>query len=198
MKKINYLIKIILVFAGILFSISTMMNADLYGTLIRLSIIPLALLPNIAKKKIKITEKVEFVYLLFLFVAHFLGSIVNLYYQISWYDTFVHYLSGWVTAFLGYIIYVKGKERSKAFEFLFIISFSALIAISWETFEFVCDQLFQKDAQNVITTGVTDTMIDMIVALLGSITVEVLAFIKNGLLSKFKREIQEVYGKNLE
>ena len=36
-------------------------------------------------------------------------------------------------------------------------------------FEFTSDKLFGKDAQNVLTTGVDDTMKDMIVAALGTI-----------------------------
>ena len=205
MKKIIYLnsfIKITLILGGIVFSISKILDKDLYGVLIRLSIIPLALLPNIVKKKIKITERIEVIYLLFLFIAHFLGSIVNLYYQISWYDTFVHYMSGWITASLGYIICVKACEKNNKFISLFLLTFSSLIAVMWEIFEFTCDLLFHKDAQNVLTTGVTDTMTDLIVALFGCITVLILSYLEGNhkrlFISSFKREIKEVYGKNLE
>ena len=44
--------------------------------------------------------------------------------------------------------------------------------------EFTCDNLFGKDAQNVLTTGVDDTMWDMIVAFIGSILVSILYIIE--------------------
>ena len=44
----------------------------------------------------------------------------------------------------------------------------------WEIFEFTNDAIFQADAQHVMTTGVDDTMLDMIVALLGSVIVVVI------------------------
>jgi len=205
MKKINYInyfIKISCILGGIIFSIPKIVDKDLYGTFIRLSIILLVLLPNMIRKftKIKITERMELIYLLFLFVAHFLGSIVDLYHKISWYDTFAHYISGFMTCFLGYLIYVKCKGIKNPFlEVLFLLSFSALVAVSWETFEFVSDQIFGKDAQNVVTTGVSDTMMDMIVALLGCMTTLFAYFIekyfhKNLFISKFINEIRQNYG----
>ena len=208
MKKIiysNYLIKIVLILGGIFFSIPTIMNKDLYGSLIRISIILLALLPDILRKRnIKITEKIEFIYLLLLFTAHFLGSIVNLYHKISWYDTLVHYISGLIVCLFGYFIYIKGKgSKNKYLEFLFLLSFSALVAFFWESFEFIFDQLFGKDAQNVKTTGVVDTMEDMIVALLGTFTVQICAYLekkydKKLFISHFIQEMHVVYGKSIE
>ena len=51
---------------------------------------------------------------------------------------------------------------------MFILAFSAMCAFLWETFEFVCNILFGGDAQRVAETGVTDTMMDMIVAFIGA------------------------------
>ena len=45
-----------------------------------------------------------------------------------------------------------------------------MCASFWEFFEFISDNIFGKDAQNVLTTGVNDTMMDMILASLGSLT----------------------------
>ena len=44
-----------------------------------------------------------------------------------------------------------------------------MVAGLWEIFEFTVDNLLGGDAQKVLTTGVTDTMKDIICALLGSI-----------------------------
>lgn len=169
-KKIMIFIMIIISF---LYSIQTIQNQDLYGTLIRLSIIPVIFIPSITTKifKIDISEYSQIIYLIFVFLAHFLGSILNLYQKISWYDTFTHFLSGIVFSFFILEIFIKiqkFKRQDLWFSVLFILAMSCMIACCWEIFEFTCDQLFDRDAQNVLTTGVTDTMKDMIVALLGS------------------------------
>ena len=44
-----------------------------------------------------------------------------------------------------------------------------MVASLWEIFEFTTDNLLGGDAQRVVATGVTDTMKDIICALLGSI-----------------------------
>ena len=71
-----------------------------------------------------------------------------------------------------------------------------MIAGFWEYYEYICDQLFQKDAQNVLTTGVGDTMQDMIAATIGSILViimylyEVLSHSK-WFITRFMQETRE-------
>lgn len=186
-------------FGSLLFSAYTIMQKDLYGTLIRLSIIPLLFIPNILAKvfKIKITDKMKFLYLLFLFLAHFLGSIANFYHRFAFYDTFTHFLSGAFTAFIGIYLFHNHISNKKV-EFVLLLAFSALIAISWETFEFVSDNLFGKDAQNVLTTGVDDTMIDMLVALLGSVLLEIITFWslkkkKKNFLTDYVKEVNHIH-----
>ena len=44
-----------------------------------------------------------------------------------------------------------------------------MIAVIWEFFEYGMDLLMAMDLQHVETTGVSDTMTDLIVAFLGSI-----------------------------
>lgn len=43
------------------------------------------------------------------------------------------------------------------------------VAVLWECTEFTIDKLLGTDTQKVLTTGVNDTMKDMICALLGAI-----------------------------
>ena len=64
------------------------------------------------------------------------------------------------------------------FNILFIIAFSALCAFAWETFEFVCNLLVGGDAQRVAETGVTDTMLDMIVAFIGAVLFSIGYYVK--------------------
>lgn len=148
--------------------------SGIYGGLIKLSVIPIIFLPQIVNKlfHFKINDSLKNMYVLFIFLAHFLGSIVNLYHKVYWYDSFTHFLSGIVISFLAtylLVMFKKYDKKSIVFNILFILGISFIVAGIWEMFEFICDKLFNKDAQNVLTTGVDDTMKDMIVAALGTL-----------------------------
>lgn len=177
MKKINIIKNIIIfivVFCGLCYSLESILDNNLYRTLIRLSVIPIIFLPKIVKKifKLNISEVSEMIYIIFIFVAHFLGSIVNLYNKIYWYDNFIHFLSGFVISFFALELLIRLKKydpKKIFFNAIFIIGISCIIASFWEYFEFISDNIFGKDAQNVLTTGVADTMMDMILATLGNL-----------------------------
>ena len=54
---------------------------------------------------------------------------------------------------------------------LFVLGITFMVAGLWEIFEFTTDNIFSKDAQKVLTTGVTDTMKDIVSAFLGSLII---------------------------
>ena len=172
MKKINNLLYLIVIVYSVYLAFIN--PSGIYGEIFKLSVIPIIFLPQIIGKisHLKVNESLKNIYVMFIFLAHFLGSIVNLYYKIYWYDSFTHFLSGIVTAFLAtylLVLFKKYDRKSLLFNILFILGISFLVAGLWEMFEFISDKLFDKDAQNVLTTGVDDTMKDMIVAALGTI-----------------------------
>lgn len=122
--------------------------------------------------KVTIPSSMELVYIIFLFFASFLGSVVNLYSKTYWYDSFVHFISGILTSVLAIIVlfwFHKYDEKSILFNIFFMVAFSLMVASLWEFFEFTSDQIFHGDTQKVLKTGVVDTMKDMIVAFLGAI-----------------------------
>lgn len=172
MKKINNIIYFIVTIYSVYLACTN--PSGIYGALIKLSVIPIIFLPQILEKlfHFKMNDSLKDIYVLFIFLAHFLGSIVNLYHKIYWYDSFTHFLSGIVISFLATYLLVTFKKynrKSILFNILFILGLSFMVAGLWEMFEFTSDKLFGKDAQNVLTTGVDDTMKDMIVAALGTI-----------------------------
>lgn len=178
MKKINIFKNIIIfvvIFCSLCYTVDAILDQNLYRILIRLSVIPVIFLPKIINVtfKTKISDASEIIYIIFVFIAHFLGSVINLYGKIYWYDNFTHYLSGIVVAFFALeLLYKLDRYDSKKIFFtcLFIIAFNTMCASFWEFFEFISDNIFGKDAQNVLMTGVNDTMMDMILASLGSLT----------------------------
>ena len=143
-----------------------------------LSMILVLFIPKIIRKifKIKITDTMEFTYVIFVILAQFLGSVVNLYNMTSWYDLFTHFLSGVLTTFLALVIMNwlgVYKEKNKWFNVLFMICFTFMVASIWEFTEYISDVIMKTDVQHVLDTGVSDTMEDMLIAFLGSIIVAV-------------------------
>lgn len=179
MRKTSWVCRVFVLFLcllGIGYSVPVLLEGNLYEVLIRLSILFTAFLPTICRRwfHLHITPIVEIIYLIFLFFGHFLGSIVGLYNEIPLFDKFVHMFSGVLTACLALILLNnigKYQEKSMIFNILFMVSFTLAVASFWEFFEYGADIFFKADAQHVSTTGVNDTMLDMIVAFLGSIIV---------------------------
>lgn len=178
MKKNNIfrIIDIILILISIIGSFCFVFTRDnKIGLVLKdVSIIITITLPYIIEKvfKIKIDNETKTVYIVFVFMAHFLGATCEIYNKIDSFDKFTHWLSGILTAYISILLmeYLKiYNKNSKIFNIIFIISFTLMIASLWEIFEFTSSICFNLDPQRVKATGVTDTMMDIIVAFLGSI-----------------------------
>lgn len=152
-------------------------------------------LPYIIEKifKTKISIVIKTTYIVFIFIAQFLGVTVELYNHISWFDKFTHWLSGIITALLSLSLLSKFKlynKKNVLFNIIWMISITLAIASLWECFEYGANILFGGDAQRVATTGVNDTMQDIIVAFIGSIIVSLIYSFEcktdnNGIINSF-------------
>ena len=136
-----------------------------------LAVIPVVLAPCILiKTKYKLSDIELFFYYLFVFFAYFLGSVVNLYNLIWWYDVFMHFCSGFFTFMIGIFILSREKVQTSVwFQIFFGICVVMLVAGIWEFFEFGADLLLGMDLQHHLDTGVVDTMEDMLAAFGGGI-----------------------------
>lgn len=194
MKKINNILIYLVSLASICYAIKDI-NIGAYDRLIgSLSIIFVLVIPKIVGKlfKIEITSLMEFIYIIFIILAQFLGSVVNLYNTIWWYDLFVHFLSGVLTSFLALAIlgwFKMYKEKNKLFNALFMIFFTLTVAVIWEFLEFGAFNILGMDVQHHLTTGVFDTMQDMLVAFLGGILVSIYYFIDNNIRKKIVNDL---------
>lgn len=178
MNKIYVLVnKIIVVtlYVFMLFQLGIKLHSmSLSKILTTLSIIPILLVPLLIKKLFKydVSEELKLIYYLFIIVSLVLGSILGLYYKISWFDLLAHFLSGAFVSFVSLIL-IKHKRLLKkentGFIILFMLSASLMVASCWEFFEFFSDKILGGDVQWVVKTGVDDTMTDMLIAFLGSI-----------------------------
>ena len=200
MKKLNLLLIVIASICGIICSINPIINGDIYEILISLSIIPVMLVPFIVRRlfKLNITPTLECIYLVFTFFSHFLGSILNFYDWVKYYDKIIHFSSGIAVSFLALYLLINFKKynsKKVLFNVLFIISFVLMIAAFWEFFEYSVDIIFKKDAQKVLKTGVNDTMGDMISCFIGTILFNIIYTYeektnKNILIKKYIKDVE--------
>ncbi len=110
-----------------------------------------------------------FATVVFVFFASSLGSCLNLYRHVGFYDLFVHYLSGVLLYEGGRIIieYVNARRKLPCDTItvgLFSLFFSCSCAAFWEIFEYVCDVLINAGMQG--SKG--NTMGDIIAGVLGA------------------------------
>ncbi|WP_409300901.1 hypothetical protein [Peribacillus sp. SCS-155] len=120
-------------------------------------------------------------YLVFLFASQYLGSLRG-WYGLGWWDTFLHFLSGVLLAFLAIALYERFIHRnadsgiSPWFVFLFIWSLAVLGGVLWEMYEFSSDQFFGLTLQG---GGNSDTMIDLISDTAGGLVIAIWAGIRS-------------------
>ena len=194
-KKINILLVLVATFFSVSIAITKENNLVfvLKDISIILTINALYIIQRIFK--VKISESLNFFYILFIFCAHFLGVNCNLYGRIYFYDKLTHFVSGILTSFGAIYILIKSKNnKNLAFNILFIITLSLAVAAFWEIFEYNASYYFNVDPQRVKATGVTDTMQDIMVAFLGSILVSIPYYFEhkyksNMLIKKFEEKV---------
>ncbi len=144
----------------------------------------------------KIKPVITLLYLLFGFIAIFLGSQLHLYKITSWFDNMTHFIWGVLSGFFALLVLDKLKmfdRHNIVFNVLFIFIFSLATSGLWEIFEFTIDSLLAEDMQRR-ATGVYDTMKDIIVTLFGNVLF-ILSFCfeyknnKELLIKKFMKKI---------
>ena len=173
MKKINNLIIVIILVVSYIIALYNLKQKKLVRFLIAISSIIVLLVPKLLRKlKIKISDNLEFAYLIFIIFAYFLGTVINFYDKFQNYDTLMHFLSGIFEAYIA--IQLLNTKSTKLLDIIFILGFVSLISLGWEIFEFTSSIILKVDPQRVELTGVTDTMKDLIVALVGGIIVSMI------------------------
>ncbi len=113
------------------------------------------------------------IYLLFVFYAAFVGSVVGLFKTSHIADKISHTLFGYLVCFLGLSCTKFGIDKKQHPWLVLLFCFFASMAFAslWELFEFSCDTLFGQTMQGYPVNGVTDltdSMLDMLVNLVGA------------------------------
>lgn len=128
---------------------------------------------------------------LIIFIGIVIGSYLELFDKIWWFDDFMHIMSGVVCAVFGYdfacIIQRKKGQCAATLAALFSIMFALSIAVGWEFYEFLMDYFHGTNLQLAAPgeetagfdlskyhneygyLGLVDTMTDMIMNAVGGI-----------------------------
>ena len=177
-------------------------------------------LPYVLKKifRFKISTLATSIIYFYIFLAGFLGVVLEFYSRLAWWDIVIHFLMGLLLAvFSIYILNVTvyKKDTSKhnlIFTGLFMIMFALAVGAVWEICEFAVDGIFNTSFQRYITYGgimlngrsaLYDTMLDILMDFAGAIagvSIVVLIqsyysqFLKTFKIKKLKKLEEEIEG----
>jgi hypothetical protein len=174
------------------------------NAIIVFAILFLTFLPAIVRKNYRVFLPVEFdfISIVFVFAAVFLGEIHSYYAKFWWWDTLLHTSSGFLLGIAGFtLVYILNQEKKvhlkmkPGFVALFAFAFALAFGAGWEIFEFTMDQLFGLNLQK---NGLVDTMWDLIVDTLGALVISILGYfyIRKGHFFIFDRMIHRLVDGN--
>ncbi len=144
--------------------------------------------PVVFRKSLPVNISPEFQLLaiVFMFAALFLGEVRNFYERFWWWDIALHTTSGLLLGILGFLLIYVLNEADRIdvhmlprFVAFFAFTFAVAMGALWEIFEFAMDRVFGMNMQKPMagdSSGLTDTMWDLIVDALGALAVSLLGW----------------------
>ncbi|HET9647002.1 MAG TPA: hypothetical protein VFP34_02085 [Microlunatus sp.] len=156
---------------------------DWRNALLTVLVIVLTMLPWFARRllRVDVPPAFQLVVAVFVFGANFLGTALGFYGRFLWWDTALHTISGFMLGIVGFIVafLVDGTDRRpegiriSPLVALFGFMFAVTLGVFWEIYEFVGDNLIPGLDMQVVETGPTDTMVDLIAGTVGAAVVAV-------------------------
>ncbi|GAB1483680.1 hypothetical protein MASR2M78_24960 [Treponema sp.] len=166
------------------------------------------------QQKIDIPDILEIVIVLFIYAGIFLSARYNLYYRFFWWDDLLHFFSGIIMGFIGFIVIYKlnrnySMDLSPIFVALFAFSFAVTLGVFWEILEFSADVVLGTAHQkwNLPDTeimmgyphqgsGLRDTMSDLILNSVGAFITSLITYYiyknrRKSVLEEMKKMIVE-------
>lgn len=169
LKKINKIFGVVLVLFGFYYLIEYSIDKNITKIFTSLCVPILVFIPKFLKKYVN--DNLIFIYYFYIFILMILGCLARFYSIYEYYDVFAHFMFGFagcITA-LYLLSYFKIQNKSIILNIILIIAITLALATSWEIFEYFSSIIFKDDVQNVLKTGVRDTMEDIIASLMASI-----------------------------
>ena len=183
-RRLTFVLQGILVVGGL----AAVWEQQWLAALITGGIIVITLVPFFLAKRFRVFIPPEFVLLAiaFVFASLFLGEVHGYYSRFWWWYIVLHTCSGFLLGTIGFLLVHVLNETEDIgvhmkpgfvafFAFLFAVGMGAI----WEIFEFGMDSFFGTNMQKKMlgdSSGLTDTMWDLIVDTLGALVVSVLGY----------------------
>lgn len=170
-------------------------------------VIALTLIPAFLFHRYRVYTPPEFqlVAVAFVFLSLYLGSARDFYYHFWWWDLVLHAGSGFLLGIIGFLVLFLMNQTDRlprgirpAFLCFFGVTFAVFLGVLWEIVEFAVDSAFPWVNMQSQETGVGDTMLDLIVDLLGAIVVGLMgwAYFKSGRYSFIADGVRKFIRKN--
>lgn len=153
-----------------------------------LAILVLTLAPVLMSRRFEVFIPAEFKLLatLFIFASLFLGEVQGYYTRFWWWDLVLHVASGFLLGIFGFLlVYILNEKKNLRFHMTpgFVAFFAFMFAVGvgalWEIFEFAMDQIVGTNMQKAMLddpSGLTDTMLDLVVDTVGAAVIAVLGY----------------------
>ena len=129
------------------------------------------ILPRVIMRifKFKVSPFLNFLVQFFIFISMFLGKVQNYYGKFSWWDLFLHAVSGIVIFLVAYMLFLlQNNCQTSNVKPILIITYALIFAIAmtaiWEMWEFAGDRLLGLNSQG---GSLMDTMEDIIAGSVG-------------------------------
>lgn len=176
-KKINRIFTVFWLLFSTVLIVAYAIQRDLYHLLISIGtlIVPPGLSMLYRILRLKRVHQMDFLILAFLFLAYPLGACLDCYRILPGFDKAVHCLSGVFVSLLCLALYYAFKpghvieKQDAALAMLFVFFGSMAVAGLWEISEFLLSAIVRIDLQRVQSTTIVDSMMDMIVCLIGTL-----------------------------
>ena len=132
-------------------------------------------MPLLLERNLKVHLPVEIDFMIALMLLLFaLGSFLDFYNKIHWWDDVSHYLGGLLIGFIGFFMiytfhYIERLKTGTGLIILFTFSFSLAMGAVWEIFEFSMDYFFGYDMMKGLVNTATDLILDAFGALVAAI-----------------------------
>ncbi|WP_087065967.1 hypothetical protein [Intestinibacillus massiliensis] len=182
-------------------------GAQVYLVLMAVAGLLLPAVPKLIYKVFKLRPVYLFdiIFIVFAFVAVTFASVLGGYDMVPHLDKILHCASGFLFAVAGMLVYYyyKPGRRKEASDAPVVSMFAAMFAMSsavlWEIYEYTLSQ-FGPDPQLVATTGVNDTMQDMIVCTIGGFITAYFCYryLKHGKKELMMSLFETFYKENIE
>lgn len=114
----------------------------------------ISFLPNFLKKfELDIPDFLYIIFIFFILAHYFCGEILGFFAKVKWWDSALHTFSGMLIALLSFSLINLLNKNSDNFKLnigftaLFAFSFTIMVGVLWEIFEFCSDLWFDSNMQ---------------------------------------------------